>query len=72
MYVCECRYSEDRDVHSARNMLAIKNLVFSKMNLVPAEHREVTLTEFKASTGDASVEGEPELGSEKTTPFRTW
>ena len=51
-------------------MLAIKDLVFSKMNLVPAEHREITLTEFKASTGDASVEGEPGLGSEKITPFR--
>ena len=71
MYTCECGYSEDRDIHSARNMLAIKDLVFSKMNLVPAEHREITLTEFKASTGDASVEGEPELGSEKITPIRT-
>jgi len=27
-YVCECGYSKDRDVHSARNMLAIKDLVF--------------------------------------------
>lgn len=52
-------------------MLAIKDLVFSRLNLVPTEHREITLTEFKASTGDASVEGEPELGSEKITPFRT-
>ena len=51
-------------------MLMIKDLVFSKINLVPAEHREITLTEFKASTGDASVEGEPGLGSEKITPFR--
>ena len=51
-------------------MLVIKDLVFSKINLVPAEHREITLTEFKASTGDASVEGEPELRSEKITPFR--
>ena len=71
MYTCECGYSEDRDIHSARNMLAIKDLVFSKMNLVPAEHREITLTEFKSSTGDASVEGKPELRSEKITPIRT-
>ena len=52
-YVCECGYLEDRDIHSARNMLAIKDLVFSKMNLVPAEHRKVTLAEFKASVRDA-------------------
>ena len=48
-YVCECGYSEDRDIHSAKNMLAIKNLVFSKNQFVPTEHREVTLTEFRAS-----------------------
>ena len=55
-YVCECGYQEDRDVHSAKNMLNIKNMVFSKLNLVPTEHREVTLMEFKASvksTGSA-------------------
>ena len=69
-YECECGYSEDRDIHSAKNMLAIKDLVFSKTNLVPAEHREVTLTEFKASTRDASVEGAPGLGSEKIMSFR--
>lgn len=55
-YVCECGYQEDRDVHSARNMLNIKNLVFKNKNLVPMEHREVTLMEFKTSiinTGSA-------------------
>lgn len=42
-------------------MLAIKNLVFSRLNLVPAEHREVTLAEFKASTGGAcGAAGKPE------------
>ena len=45
-YVCECGYQEDRDVHSAKNMLNIKNLVFSKLNLVPTEHREVKREEF--------------------------
>ncbi len=53
-YVCSCGYHEDRDVHSARNMLAIKDLVF-KNNLVPTEHREVTLTEFKAAVADSFV-----------------
>ena len=51
-YVCECGYAEDRDVHSAKNMLAIKSLVF-KNNLVPTEHREVTLTEFKTAVADS-------------------
>ena len=53
-YACECGYAEDRDVHSAKNMLAIKDLVF-KNNLVPTEHREVTLTEFKAAVADSFV-----------------
>lgn len=42
-------------------MLAIKDLVFSKINLVPAEHREIALAEFKASAKDAgSIDGKPE------------
>ena len=49
VYECSCGYHEDRDVHSAKNMLAIKDFVFQKMNFVPTEHREVTLMEFKAS-----------------------
>ena len=57
IYFCECGYQEDRDVHSAKNMLNIKNLVFSNLNIsVPTEHREVTLMEFKTSvksTGSA-------------------
>ena len=51
-YVCECGYHEDRDVHSAKNMLEIKNLVFKKQNFVPTEHREITLTEFTAAIKD--------------------
>ena len=51
-YVCNCGYQEDRDVHSAKNMLNIKNMVFSKLNLVPTEHREVTLMEFKTSVNN--------------------
>ena len=45
-YVCDCGYQEDRDIHSAKNMITIKNLVFSKLNLVPTEHREVKREEF--------------------------
>ena len=70
-YVCECGYAEDRDVHSAKNMLAIKDLVFQSQNFVPTEHREVTLMEFKASTKDAgSIVGKPGQRSEKITPFK--
>jgi len=61
-YVCECGYSEDRDIHSAKNMLNIKNLVFSKLNFVPTEHREITLMEFKTSVNNAgSVVDKSEL-----------
>lgn len=70
-YICECGYSEDRDVHSAKNMCAIKDFVFQSQNFVPTEHREVTLMEFKASTQDTgSVIGKPGCGSEKITPFK--
>ena len=57
-YRCGCGRELDRDVHAARNMLEIKNLVFRKLGLVPTEHREVTLTEFRAATGD-SFSGKP-------------
>ena len=70
-YACECGYTEDRDVHSAKNMLAIKDLVFQTQNFVPTEHREVTLMEFKASAQDAgSIVGKLERRSEKITPFK--
>ena len=59
-YVCECGYSLDRDIHSAKNMLAIKDLVFSKNQFVPMEHREITLTEFKASAGYSNASSKPE------------
>ena len=51
-YICNCGYQEDRDIHSAKNMLAIKDLVFDKLNFVPTEHREITLMEFKASVNN--------------------
>ena len=46
--VCECGHVEDRDIHSAKNMIVIAKACF-KDNSVPTEHREVTLTEFRAS-----------------------
>ena len=52
-YICNCGYQEDRDIHSAKNMLVIKYLVFSNFNFVPTEHREITLMEFKTSVNNA-------------------
>ena len=63
-YVCECGYTEDRDVHSAKNMLAIKNLVFKNQNFVPTEHREITLTEFKAAISNNVMLSEISLDAE--------
>ena len=48
-FVCDCGYQEDRDVHSAKNMIEIAKSCFDNQ-FVPTEHREVTLMEFKAST----------------------
>ena len=61
IYICECGYQEDRDVHSAKNMLAIKNLVFNKLNFLPTEHREITLVEFKTSIDDSNIISKSEL-----------
>ena len=67
-YICECGYQDDRDIHSAKNMLAIKNLVFSNNNfiltdnqsVVQMEHREITLMEFKTSIADIVIGNKPE------------
>ena len=48
IFKCGCGYELDRDIHSAKNMLEIDKLAL-KRNLVPTEHREVTLEEFKTA-----------------------
>ena len=45
---CSCGHVEDRDIHSAKNMIVIAKACFEN-GLVPTEHREITLTEFRAS-----------------------
>lgn len=64
-YHCGCGYTEDRDVHSARNMLAIRDMVLSHLRKLPTEHREVTLTEFRTSIGGLTAPDKAEHGSEK-------
>ena len=59
IYECNCGYHEDRDIHSAKNMVAIKNFVFGSLNFVPMEHRKVTLTEFEASIGCSDASRKP-------------
>ena len=55
VYKCGCGYELDRDVHSARNMLVIKDMVLGKdVKQLPLGRREVTLTEFRAS-----IDGQP-------------
>ena len=53
-YVCECGYHEDRDVHSANNMITIKDLILTNTS-VPMERRESTLEEFKTAVEDSNV-----------------
>jgi len=57
-FKCGCGYEFDRDIHSARNMLEIKNLVMTKIS-VPPEQRELTLEEFKVSVEDNKVFDKP-------------
>ena len=46
IYKCGCGYESDRDIHSANNMIAIKDLILTNIS-VPMERRELTLEEFK-------------------------
>ena len=67
-FVCECGYQEDRDIHSAKNMIEIAKSCF-KDNLVPPEQREITLMEFKASSLNVgSIQAKSRRRSEKITP----
>jgi hypothetical protein len=61
VFKCGCGYEFDRDIHSAKNMIYIKNLVFDKLNFVPTEHREITLVEFKTSVDDSNIIDKSEL-----------
>lgn len=45
-YKCECGYEQDRDIHAAQNMLAIKNLV-EKNTSIPTERRGGVLKHIK-------------------------
>ena len=48
-YVCECGYQEDRDIHAAKNMLVIKNLIDSNNGILPTEYREVKREDYGES-----------------------
>ena len=61
IFNCGCGYEFDRDIHSAKNMIVIKNLVLSNNNFVPTEHREITLVEFKTSIADIVISDKSEL-----------
>ena len=54
IYKCGCGYESDRDIHSANNMITIKNLILTNIS-VPMERRELTLEEFKTSVDDSNV-----------------
>lgn len=69
VYECSCGYHEDRDVHAAKNMIEIAKSCFEN-HLVPTEHREITLMEFKASIADEILSSKPGHRSEKITPFK--
>ena len=54
IYKCGCGYESDRDIHSANNMIAIKDLILTNIS-VPMERRELTLEEFKTAVEDSNV-----------------
>ena len=54
IYKCGCGYESDRDIHSANNMITIKNLILTNIS-IPMERRELTLEEFKTAVEDSNV-----------------
>ena len=50
-YDCHCGYSEDRDVHAAKNMIAIWQYLVEN-NLVPMDGREVKLEDWNSFQND--------------------
>ena len=54
IYKCGCGYESDRDIHSANNMITIKDLILTNIS-VPMERRELTLEEFKTAVEDSNV-----------------
>ena len=54
IYKCGCGYESDRDIHSANNMIAIKDLILTNIS-VPMERRELTLEEFKTAVEDSNI-----------------
>ena len=51
IYKCNnCGYKEDRDIHSANNMIIMIKLVNNQINLVPTGHREFKPVEMNTST----------------------
>ena len=53
----KCGKVEDRDIHAAKNMIEIYDLVLSK-NLVPAGCREVKLVDFRSAIGVVAKDDE--------------
>ena len=60
-----CGKVEDRDVHSAKNMIKIYDLVISK-NLVPMDSREVKLADFRTSIGVVAKDNERQVQKDET------
>lgn len=54
IYKCGCGYESDRDVHSANNMITIKDLILTNIS-VPMERRELTLEEFETAVEDSNI-----------------
>ena len=54
-YICPtCGYQEDRDVHSANNMITMTKIIKNQINLVPAGRREFKPVETMKSVVDES------------------
>ena len=55
MYICKnCGYQEDRDIHSANNMIIMIKLINNQINLVPMGHRDFKPVETSTSVSRIS------------------
>ena len=59
-YICPiCSYQEDRDIHSAQNMITMTKIIKNQINLVPAGRREFKPVETMKSVVDESGRLQP-------------
>lgn len=69
-FKCKCGIEDDRDVHAAKNMVAIVEMVLGKQLTVPVGRREFKREEFLEAYEKRFSKSYERRRSTKITPFK--